>query len=98
MLMDQITERILDLVFMVWEYMENVILQVIDFYCQFYPQLQADVRVVIQDIIVKKKNKCENCVKEMIQMEELVDFTINPLYMETYCSLLTSKFHFMEDL
>ena len=43
MLVDQITESSLELVFMVWECMENVILQFIDFYCQCYPWKQTAV-------------------------------------------------------
>ena len=57
MMVDQISKRSLELVFMVWEYMENVLLHVIDFYCQCYLQLQADVWGVVQDLILKKKKK-----------------------------------------
>ena len=34
----------------------------------------------------------------MIQMEKLMEFTLKPLYMETYRKLLTSKVQFMERL
>ena len=57
MMVDQISLRSLELVFMVWEYMENVLLHVIDFYFQCYLQLQADVRGVVQDLILEKKKK-----------------------------------------
>ena len=57
MMVVQISQRSLELVFMVWEYIENVLLHVIDFYYQCYLQLQADVWGVVQDLILKRKNK-----------------------------------------
>ena len=57
-LVEQITGRSLELVFKVWEYIENVILQVIDFYCHCYPQLQSESRRVVQDLARKMKEDC----------------------------------------
>jgi hypothetical protein len=96
-LVDQIMERSLELVFKVWEYMENVIMQVIDFYCHCYPQLQSDARRVVQDLVRKMKEECEIHVNKLIQMEKFVDFTLSPFYMETYGRLLTSKAHSWRD-
>lgn len=97
-LVEQITDRSLELVFKVWEYMEKIIMQVIDFYCDSYPQLQSETRRVVQDLVQKMKEECEIHVKKLIQMEKLVDFTLSPFYMETYGRLLTSKVDFKERL
>ena len=65
-LVDQIADMSLKLVFDVWEYMEFVILQVVDCYCSFHPRLQGEARRVAQDLVVKKKNDCEKHVRETI--------------------------------
>jgi len=97
-LVDQITDRSLELVFKVWEFMENVIMQIIDFYCHCYPQLQSDARRVVHDLVRKMKEECEIHVNKLIQMEKFVDFTLSPFYMETYGRLLNSKTAFMDRL
>lgn len=97
-LVDEIAERSLELVFMVWEYMEIVILRVIDCYCKFHPRLLAEARRVAQDLILKKKNACEEYVRETIEMEKLMDSTLSPSYMEEYGRLLTHKGQFIERL
>ena len=97
-LVDQISERCLELVFKVWEYMEIVLLRVIDSYCIFHPRLQAEALRVAQDLILKKKIECEKHVRETIEMEKLVDFTLSPSYTGEYGRLLTFKAHFMERL
>lgn len=97
-LVEQIAQRSLELVFNVWEYMEIVILRVIDLYCSFHPRLQGEARRVAQDLVLKRKNDCEKHVRENIEMEKLVDSTLSPSYIEEYGRLLTLKGQFIERL
>lgn len=97
-LVDQIADRSLELVFSVWEYMETVLLRVIDCYCRFHPRLQGEARRVAQDLVVKKKDDCEKHVRETIEMEKLVDSTLSPSYIEEYGRLLTLKSQFFDRL
>lgn len=97
-LVDEIAERSLELVVKVWEYMEIVILRVIDCYCKFHPRLHAEARRVVEDLVVKKKNACEEYVTETIEMEKLMDSTLSPSYIEEYGRLLTHKTNFIDRL
>lgn len=97
-LVDEIADMSLKLVFDVWEYMEFVILQVVDCYCSFHPRLQGEARRVAQDLVVKKKNDCEKHVRETIEMEKLVGSTLSPSYIEEYGRLLTFKSQFIDKL
>ena len=62
--------------------------------CSYKPMSEESCKILFW----KRRKKCEKHVNEIIQMEKLVDFARNPLYMKTYCNLLTSKVQFIERL
>uniref|UniRef100_A0A0C9S6J8 TSA: Wollemia nobilis Ref_Wollemi_Transcript_14676_2408 transcribed RNA sequence n=1 Tax=Wollemia nobilis TaxID=56998 RepID=A0A0C9S6J8_9CONI len=82
----------------VWDYLESVICKVVHLYCQCYPQLHSRVKRALQGLIMQKKKECIDHVKECIDKEKDIDFTLTPVYMETYTELLKAKSQFMDRL
>ncbi|KAH9320939.1 hypothetical protein KI387_015578 [Taxus chinensis] len=97
-MVEEISEKSLSLAATVWDYLENVISRVIEHYCHCYPLLESRVRRAVQGLVVEKKEECINHVKQMIEMEKGIDFTLSPAYMETYGTLIRSKGQFMDRL
>eukprot|EP01018_Ginkgo_biloba_P005509 Gb_23312 [translate_table: standard] len=95
MLVDEVSERSLRLASQVWDYVEKVILRIIDLHCQCYPQLHVATRRLAQALILQKRNECVEHVKEMIEMEKSVDFTLSPANIQTFDNFLNSKEEFM---
>eukprot|EP01018_Ginkgo_biloba_P005548 Gb_28425 [translate_table: standard] len=97
-LIDEVYEMSVGLAFRVWDYLEFVILHVIDLQSQNYPVLQSATRRVVQALILKKRNECVEHVKEVLEMEKCVDFTLSPMYMQNLSNLLNAKDQFLQKL
>eukprot|EP00262_Sarcandra_glabra_P010529 TRINITY_DN25819_c0_g1_i1.p1 TRINITY_DN25819_c0_g1~~TRINITY_DN25819_c0_g1_i1.p1 ORF type:complete len:682 (+),score=98.90 TRINITY_DN25819_c0_g1_i1:62-2107(+) len=82
----------------VWSYIEEVVIHVLKFQSANYPQLQSSTLRAVRNVIGKMRGLSEERVKEIVEMEKLMDYTSNPEYMETWTSLMNQQAHFMECL
>ncbi|XP_057834795.2 dynamin-related protein 4C [Cryptomeria japonica] len=97
-MVEEVSDRGLGIASTVWQYLETVINRVIEHYCQCYPQLRSRVQRAVQGLVVEKKQECTAHVKQMLEMEKGIDFTLSPAYMETYGRLIQSKGQFTDRL
>ncbi|KNA09498.1 hypothetical protein SOVF_153020 [Spinacia oleracea] len=72
----------------VWDYVEKIVLSVLGQHTQNYPQLRFSTRRAAQNLIMKMKGKSIERVKEIIEMEKIVDYTCNPEYMNVCNKLM----------
>lgn len=87
-----------DFVGKLWNYLERVVIKVLMYHCDNYPQLQSSTRRAAQNLIAKKKDESVDWVCEIIGMEKLTDYTCNPDYVATYSKLMTQQHVFMETM
>ncbi|ONK75667.1 uncharacterized protein A4U43_C03F19280 [Asparagus officinalis] len=80
----------------VWGYLDDIVLKLLMKYSDNYPQLQLPIRRASHNIIEKMKKRSLQAVKEMIEMETIADFTLNPDYMKTWKELMEQQESFME--
>ncbi|PHU20162.1 hypothetical protein BC332_11313 [Capsicum chinense] len=85
-----------DFVGKLWNYLERVVIKVLMYHCDNYPQLQSSTRRAAQNLIAKKKNESIDWVREIIGMEKLTDYTCNPDYLATYSKFMAQQHTFME--
>eukprot|EP01018_Ginkgo_biloba_P038766 Gb_41368 [translate_table: standard] len=85
------------LAFRVWDYLEDVILHVIDLQTRSYSAFQSIIKRAIQALILKKIIDCVEYVKEMLEMDKCMDFT-SPIYMQNLNNLLKAKDPFLQSL
>ncbi|KAJ7953923.1 Dynamin-related protein 4c-like [Quillaja saponaria] len=70
----------IDFVDEVWNYIEDVVICVLARHSENYYQLQMSIGRAGQTLIAKMKEKCINQVMEIVEMENLTDYTCNPEY------------------
>uniref|UniRef100_A0A803L4B5 Uncharacterized protein n=1 Tax=Chenopodium quinoa TaxID=63459 RepID=A0A803L4B5_CHEQI len=87
-----------DFVNKVWQYIENVVVQVLMHHCDNYPPLQSSTRRPANSLISKMKDQSVKSVVEIVEMEKLADYTCNPEYMTIWTELMTSQEEFMRVL
>uniref|UniRef100_A0A803L4C8 Uncharacterized protein n=1 Tax=Chenopodium quinoa TaxID=63459 RepID=A0A803L4C8_CHEQI len=87
-----------DFVNKVWQYIENVVVQVLMHHCDNYPPLQSSTRRPANSLISKMKDQSVKRVVEIVEMEKLADYTCNPEYMTIWTELMTSQEEFMRVL
>ncbi|KAM3305621.1 dynamin-related protein 4C-like [Capsicum chacoense] len=92
----EITASPEDFVGKLWNYLERVVIKVLMYHCDNYPQLQSSTRRAAQNLIAKKKNESIDWVREIIGMEKLTDYTCNPDYLATYSKFMAQQHTFME--
>eukprot|EP01018_Ginkgo_biloba_P013999 Gb_31954 [translate_table: standard] len=76
----------------------NLLHKLIDEVSKSYPALQYATRRAIQALILKKINECVEYVKEMLEMEKCMDFTLSPICMQNLSNLLNAKDTFLQSL
>ncbi|XP_009779141.1 dynamin-related protein 4C-like [Nicotiana tabacum] len=79
-----------------WNYVERIVIKVLMYHCDNYPQLQSSTRRAAQNLILIKKNESVDWVREIIGMEKLTDYTCNPDYLATYSKLIAQQQAFIE--
>ncbi|KAK2631751.1 hypothetical protein EUGRSUZ_L02484 [Eucalyptus grandis] len=80
----------------VWEYIEGVVIRVLMRHCENYPQLQSSTRRAASNLINKMKEKVMDRMMEIVEMENLSDYTCNPEYMLEWNSLMSQQNKFMD--
>ncbi|CAH9140091.1 unnamed protein product [Cuscuta epithymum] len=81
-----------------WDYIEGIVVKVLMYHSDNYPQLQASMRRAAQNVIAKKKEKSFEWVKEIIGMEMLADYSCNPEYTATWNKLMEKQQEFLDIL
>ncbi|XP_060175730.1 dynamin-related protein 4C-like [Lycium barbarum] len=85
-----------DFVGKLWNYLELVVIKVLMYHCDNYPQLLSSTRRAAQNLIAKKRNESVDWVREITGMEKLTDYTCNPDYLATYSKFMAQQHMFME--
>ncbi|CAL1401008.1 unnamed protein product [Linum trigynum] len=75
----------------VWGYIESVVLSVVMKRCEDHQQLQFSIRRACHNLIEKLRDRSANWVLEVLQMEELTDYTCNPDYMSEWNRLMAAR-------
>ncbi|XP_042515850.1 dynamin-related protein 4C-like [Macadamia integrifolia] len=81
----------------VWNYIESVVVHVLTFHSESYPQLQSCTRRAALNLILKMKDQSVDRVIEIAEMEKLTDYTCNPKYMSKWSKLIAQLPSFMEN-
>ncbi|XP_028783179.1 dynamin-related protein 4C-like [Neltuma alba] len=75
----------------VWDYLQKVVIQVINRHSEHYYQLQRCACRAGDNLIERMRENSKKHVKETIEMEKLTDYTCNPEYMTAYNNLMASR-------
>ncbi|KAK1401879.1 Dynamin-related protein 4C [Heracleum sosnowskyi] len=75
----------------VWDYIETVVVQIMMHHCENYPQVQSSIRRAALNLISKMKEQSKYRVMEIIEMEEIADYTCDPEYMAMWSKLMKSR-------
>ncbi|KAI3755859.1 hypothetical protein L1987_55668 [Smallanthus sonchifolius] len=82
----------------VWDYLEIVCARVLIDRCGNYPQLLPSMRKATQHVMKKMKTKFVKRVQEMIEMEQISDFTCDPDYITSYNKLMGNRDQFLKSV
>ncbi|KAL7235532.1 hypothetical protein ACSBR1_018932 [Camellia fascicularis] len=87
----EIANTPVDFVAKVWNYIESVVIHVLMYHCDSYPQLLSSTRRAAQNLIAKMKEKSFDRVMELVEMEKLADYTCSPEYMTEWAKLMAHQ-------
>ncbi|CAL5329952.1 dynamin-related protein 4C-like [Camellia sinensis] len=87
----EIANTPVDFVAKVWSYIESVVIHVLMYHCDSYPQLLSCIRRAAQNLIAKMKEKSFDRVIELVEMEKLTDYTCSPEYMTEWAKLMAHQ-------
>ncbi|CAL1361783.1 unnamed protein product [Linum trigynum] len=80
----------------VWNYIENVVVTVMTQRCEDHHQLQLSTRRACHNLMARLRDRSINWVIEILQMEELTDYTCNPDYMTEWHKLMGARSDFLK--
>ncbi|WJX47322.1 dynamin GTPase [Trifolium repens] len=82
----------------VWNYLESVVISVLNNHSSNYYQLQVSTRRAGEKLIAKKKKNSIQHVMEAVEMEKLTDYTCNPEYLLEYNKLISQQETFLKEV
>ncbi|KAL5071526.1 hypothetical protein RYX36_022413 [Vicia faba] len=82
----------------VWNYLETVLISVLNCHSSNYYQLQVSICGAAELLIEKKKKSSIQHVLEAVQMEKLTDYTCNPEYLQEYNKLISHHEFFLKEV
>ncbi|WJX53274.1 dynamin GTPase [Trifolium repens] len=82
----------------VWNYLESVVISVLNNHSSNYYQLQVSTRRAGEKLIAKKKKNSIQHVMEAVEMEKLTDYTCNPEYLLEYNRLIAQQETFLKEV
>ncbi|XP_028783304.1 dynamin-related protein 4C-like [Neltuma alba] len=91
-----ISSRPIQLVDDVWDYLEKVVIGVINRHSEHYYQLKRRTCRAGENLIARMREYSKKRAKEAIEMEKLTDYTCNPDYMIEYSKLMARRSSFVE--
>lgn len=93
---DTVTQIPHELANQVWEYVEDLVLKIVQQHTDNFPQVQSSCRRAVQILMEKARARSAQHVKELIEMEQVADYTSNPDYMKTWYEIMEGHDSFME--
>eukprot|EP00268_Persea_americana_P058648 TRINITY_DN7119_c0_g1_i2.p1 TRINITY_DN7119_c0_g1~~TRINITY_DN7119_c0_g1_i2.p1 ORF type:complete len:677 (-),score=147.48 TRINITY_DN7119_c0_g1_i2:1823-3853(-) len=93
---NQIADSPIDFINKMWDYIERVVVGVLKKHLEAYPQLRSATLRATHNLMAGTKKRSEDRVKELVEMEKIVDYTSNPDYMKKWASLMDEQDCFME--
>ncbi|XAR64691.1 Dynamin GTPase [Bertholletia excelsa] len=94
--LNKISHLPLDFMGEVWDYIKNVVNDVLVCHSEGYPQLQSSMRRAANNLVERMKGKAFDQVTEMVEMEKVTNYTCNQEYMEVWEKLMAHQNEFME--
>jgi len=82
----------------VWNYLESVVISILNHHSSNYYQLQVSTRRAGEKLIAKKKKSSVQHVMEAVEMEKLTDYTCNPEYLLEYNRLIAQQEAFVKEV
>ncbi|XP_058735809.1 dynamin-related protein 4C-like [Vicia villosa] len=82
----------------VWNYLETVVISVLNSHSSNYYQLQVSIRRAAEILIAKKKKSSTQHVQQAVQMEKHTDYTCNPEYLQEYNKLMSHQEAFLKEV
>ncbi|KAL7205571.1 hypothetical protein ACSBR2_018500 [Camellia fascicularis] len=92
----EIANTPVDFMAKVWNYIESVVISVLFYHCDSYPQLLSSTRRAAHSLIAKMKEKSFDRVMEIVEMEKLTDYTCSPEYMTEWAKFMAHQNAFTE--
>ncbi|PIN07237.1 Vacuolar sorting protein VPS1, dynamin [Handroanthus impetiginosus] len=86
----------LDFVEKTWNYIEDVLVSVLLRHCENYPQLISSTKRAAKNLIAKKKQQSIDWVSDVVEMENLTDYTCHPEYSTTWNKLMAYQTTLMD--
>lgn len=86
------------LVKQVWDYVGDLVMSILLHHSHNYPQVQSSCRRAVQGLMDKARERSEQQVEELIEMELAADYTANPEYMNTCASIMKDQDKFLQAL
>ncbi|KAF3338127.1 Dynamin-related protein 4C [Carex littledalei] len=93
-----ISEKPHEVINAVWDYVENLTIQIMLRHLQNYPQIQSSSQRVVHNLITKLTAKSCEFVNNMIEMELCSDYTSNPDYMKRWTEFMEKQGEFMDTI
>ncbi|PIN07241.1 Vacuolar sorting protein VPS1, dynamin [Handroanthus impetiginosus] len=88
----------LDFVEKTWSYIETILVSVLERHCENYPQLISSARRAAKNLTAKKKQQSIDWVHDIVEMENLSDYTCHPEYSATWNKLMAYQATLMENV
>ncbi|KAL1802957.1 hypothetical protein ACET3Z_031604 [Daucus carota] len=70
---------------------KTVVEEIMMHHCENYPQVQSSIKRAVSNQINKLKDQSTSRVMEIIEMEEIADYTCDPEYMAVWSKFMTSR-------
>jgi GTP-binding protein EngB required for normal cell division len=80
-----------DLVTQVWNYVEQLVMGMLQHHSRSYPQVQPSCRRAVQSLIDKARARSAEYVNELVDMELVADYTANPDYTMKWNHMMTDS-------
>ncbi|CAL5033792.1 unnamed protein product [Urochloa decumbens] len=78
-----------DLVAQVWDYVEELVMGILQHHSRSYPQVHPSCRRAVQSLMEKVRARSVQHVNELVAMELVADYTANPGYTTKWNDMMT---------
>ncbi|KAK8921019.1 Dynamin-related protein 4C [Platanthera zijinensis] len=79
-----------------WNYVEYLVLRVLEKEAENYPSLQACTRSAAQNLVEKMRRKSRQAMKEILEMEMATNYTCSRDFTDTWVELMEGQGAFMD--
>ncbi|XP_017221668.1 dynamin-related protein 4C-like [Daucus carota subsp. sativus] len=92
-----ISEMAADFIAEVWDYVETVVIGVVEQHCEKYPQFQSHMTRAAHNLISSVKEKSTERVLEVVEMEKMGGYTSDPQYLTEWKNLMSCSGNFNQN-